>query len=132
MEETGLSVKVRDSLGTFDFFVRYQENDFTHMHHIAALYTVDIMEPQHAATIGVFAEQDSLGMEWVDLAAITLDSASPYCRTCSGLAKRRQLVSRGWILWGMGDEKRLHVVQLHKCSFASRQYKQKKDARKAS
>ncbi|WP_438491361.1 NUDIX hydrolase [Paenibacillus sp. IHBB 3054] len=84
MEETGLSVKVRDSLGTFYFFVRYQENDFTHMHHIAALYTVNITDPQHAATIGVFAEQDSLGMEWVDLAAITLDSASPVAVLAAG------------------------------------------------
>lgn len=77
MEETGLTVKVKDNLGTFDFFVRYQEGDFTHLHHLAALYTVDIAEPQHAADIGIFADQDSLGIEWVDLAEITLDTASP-------------------------------------------------------
>lgn len=77
-EETGLSVRVRDNLGTFDFFVRYQEGDFTHMHHIAALYTVEILNHQNDADeIAVFSEQDSLGMEWVRLEEITHDTASP-------------------------------------------------------
>lgn len=77
MEETGLSIRVKDNLGTFDFFVRYQEDSFTHMHHIAALYRVEIREDQPVADIGTFAGQDSLGSSWVELAEITLDSASP-------------------------------------------------------
>ncbi|MGN7761562.1 NUDIX hydrolase [Paenibacillus sp. 22594] len=77
MEETGLPVTVERNLGTFDWFVRYQEDTFTHMHHIAALYTVGIAGDAVASGITEFAEQDSLGTEWVELPAITLDSASP-------------------------------------------------------
>jgi ADP-ribose pyrophosphatase YjhB (NUDIX family) len=77
MEETGLPVTVKDNLGTFDFFVRYQEELYTHMHHIAALYTVEIDEHQAAAEIVTFAGQDSLGAVWVELTEITLDSSSP-------------------------------------------------------
>jgi ADP-ribose pyrophosphatase YjhB (NUDIX family) len=77
LEETGLSVRVKNNLGAFDFFVRYQEDSFTHMHHIAALYTVEVNEDHPVSDIATFALQDSLGCEWVDLPAITLDSASP-------------------------------------------------------
>ncbi|OKP99175.1 NUDIX hydrolase [Paenibacillus sp. P46E] len=77
MEETGLTVTVECNLGTFDWFVRYQEDAFTHMHHIAALYTVGIAADAAVSGITEFAEQDSLGTEWVELPAITLDSASP-------------------------------------------------------
>lgn len=77
MEETGLPVTVERNLGTFDWFVRYQEDTFTHMHHIAALYIVGIADDTVASGITKFAEQDSLGTEWVELPAITLDSASP-------------------------------------------------------
>ena len=77
MEETGYAVKVERNLGTFDFFVRYQEDNFTHMHHLAALYHVELDGEQVSAAIPAFAEQDSGGMEWVEPAGITLDSASP-------------------------------------------------------
>ncbi|MEI2397435.1 MULTISPECIES: NUDIX hydrolase [Paenibacillus] len=77
MEETGFAVKAERNLGIFDFFVRYQEEDFTHMHHLAALYQVELDGEQEPAAISAFAEQDSSGMEWVELARITLDSASP-------------------------------------------------------
>ncbi|AIQ59816.1 NUDIX hydrolase [Paenibacillus borealis] len=77
MEETGFAVKVERNLGIFDFFVRYQEDNFTHMHHLAALYQVELAGEQAPAGIADFEEQDSSGMEWVELAGITLDSASP-------------------------------------------------------
>lgn len=77
MEETGFAVAVERNLGTFDFFVRYQEDDYTHMHHLAALYEVELAGEQAPAAISAFAEQDSRGIEWVDIAEITLDSASP-------------------------------------------------------
>lgn len=77
MEETGLAVRAERNLGTFDFFVRYQEDDFTHMHHLAALYQVTLAGAQAPAAIAAFADQDSRGMEWVDLQAVTLDTASP-------------------------------------------------------
>lgn len=47
------------------------------MHHLAALYTVELIDNQTPAGIGRFEEQDSLGMEWADLAALSPDSASP-------------------------------------------------------
>ncbi|MHA6530669.1 NUDIX hydrolase [Paenibacillus sp. BAC0078] len=77
MEETGLMVCVQRNAGTFDCFVRFQEEAFTHMHHMAALYTVEIAGEGAPAKIVEFAEQDSLGAEWVDLSEITLDSSSP-------------------------------------------------------
>ncbi|WP_019909606.1 NUDIX hydrolase [Paenibacillus sp. HW567] len=77
MEETGLTVSVQSNSGTFDCFVRFQEEAFTHMHHIAALCTVEIAGEGRPAKIVEFAEQDSLGAEWVDLSEITLDSSSP-------------------------------------------------------
>jgi ADP-ribose pyrophosphatase YjhB (NUDIX family) len=77
MEETGFAVKVERNLGTFDFFVRYQEDDFTHMHHLAALYQVELDGEQAPAAIAAFEEQDSRGAQWVDITALTLDSASP-------------------------------------------------------
>ncbi|MNI73546.1 hypothetical protein D3C73_1295610 [compost metagenome] len=77
MEETGLAISVEDNLGTFDFFIRYQEDDFTHMHHIAALFKVAPDIDQSAAEIAIFAEQDSLGALWIELKGITLESATP-------------------------------------------------------
>ncbi|WP_342562028.1 NUDIX hydrolase [Paenibacillus sp. FSL R7-0345] len=76
-EETGLSVSVKNNLGTYDFFVRYQEDFYTHMHHIAALYMVEVKEDQQAAPIEMFAGQDSLGAVWVELEEISLELASP-------------------------------------------------------
>ncbi|WP_187355245.1 NUDIX hydrolase [Paenibacillus tengchongensis] len=76
MEETGYKITVQNSLGAYDFFVRYQEKNFTYMHHLAALYTVNLIE-QQPSTVGTFAEQDSLGAEWVDAAALNPDTASP-------------------------------------------------------
>lgn len=77
MEETGFTVCVQSNAGTFDCFVRFQEDAFTHMHHIAALYTVEISGEGVPGGIESFDEQDSLGAEWVDLSEVTLDSSSP-------------------------------------------------------
>ncbi|MRN53605.1 NUDIX hydrolase [Paenibacillus monticola] len=77
MEETGLSVKANSNLGTFDFFVRYPEESFTHMHHIAVLYAVEIIGNEEPQKLAMFEGQDSLGTEWVDLHLISLDSSSP-------------------------------------------------------
>lgn len=77
IEETGYTVKVQQNLGTFDFFIRYNEDHFTQMHHLAALYQVELTDEEEPVAISVFEEQDSRGAEWVDITRINLDSASP-------------------------------------------------------
>ncbi|WP_162551304.1 NUDIX hydrolase [Paenibacillus tepidiphilus] len=76
-EETGFLVNVKENLGTYDFFVRYAEKHFTHIHHIAALYTVEVKDQLQTSGIMEFAGQDSLGAEWVDAAVLTSETASP-------------------------------------------------------
>lgn len=77
-EETGYTAEVASQLGVFDFFVPYEEEaGYTHMHHIAALYTVRISDPARAATIEVFPDQDSLGIEWITLQELSRNNASP-------------------------------------------------------
>lgn len=47
------------------------------MHHLAALYQVELTREEAPVAISMFEEQDSRGAEWVDISRITLDSASP-------------------------------------------------------
>ncbi|MFD1905418.1 NUDIX hydrolase [Paenibacillus rhizoplanae] len=61
MEETGFAVTVERNLGTFDFFVRYQEDNYTHMHHLAALYGVELAGEQAPAAISAFC---GTGFAW--------------------------------------------------------------------
>lgn len=76
VEETGIEIEIEKQLGMADFMFPCEWREFTHIHHIAAFYTVrkvggEITVPEQ------FEGQDSLGAEWVALEDISINNASP-------------------------------------------------------
>ncbi len=76
LEETGVKIEIENQLGMADFMFPCKWREFTHIHHIAAFYTVrkvggEISVPEQ------FEGQDSLGAEWVALEDISINNASP-------------------------------------------------------
>lgn len=76
LEETGIEIAIEMQIGMADFIFPYEWREFTHIHHIAAFYTVkkvggEISMPEQ------FAGQDSLGAEWVALNDLSILNASP-------------------------------------------------------
>jgi len=75
-EETGIVIEIETQIGMADFMFPCEWREFTHIHHIAAFYTVrkvggEIMVPKQ------FDGQDSLGAEWLTLDKLSIDNASP-------------------------------------------------------
>ncbi|WP_312096402.1 NUDIX hydrolase [Niallia sp.] len=76
LEETGIEIEMEKQIGIADFMFPCEWREFTHIHHIAAFYTVrkvggEITMPEQ------FEGQDSLGAEWVSIEGISINNASP-------------------------------------------------------
>lgn len=76
-EETGFSIKVIASLGTFDFLLPHWSVQFNTFHHIAILYKVDLVDFSGTWFPTQTVEQDSSGAKWVDINFIDETNSSP-------------------------------------------------------
>ena len=79
MEETGFTVRSYSNPRIYDVFVREELTNFI-VHHIMALYDVDINEKGAQVTISETVSDganDSLGYVWMDIQKITEENASP-------------------------------------------------------
>ncbi|WP_245741816.1 NUDIX hydrolase [Anaerobacillus arseniciselenatis] len=75
-EETGFAIKVRRNLGVIDFMLPWQWRNVTHLHHIAAFYSVQLVsggvnEPNQVEG------QDANGALWISKEEVTSDNVSP-------------------------------------------------------
>ncbi|WP_303982517.1 NUDIX hydrolase [Niallia circulans] len=76
LEETGIKIAIEKQIGMADFLFPCIWREYTHIHHIAAFYTVrkvggEISLPKQ------FEGQDSFGAEWVSLNDLSIHNASP-------------------------------------------------------
>lgn len=79
MEETGYTVRSYSNPRIYDVFVREELTNFM-VHHIMALYDVEINEKASQVTISETVSDgvnDSLGYIWMDIQEITEENASP-------------------------------------------------------
>jgi len=75
-EETGYSIHILKQIGTSDFKLPWKWNCFTHVHHIAVFYHIELKELRHK-NLESFEGQDSLGISWISKQEVTRETASP-------------------------------------------------------
>ncbi|KGX85227.1 NUDIX hydrolase [Pontibacillus marinus] len=75
-EETGASIHVKNLIGTSDFFVKWDWEPYTHVHHIAVFYHIDVIgELDQNPT--QFEGQDSTGVRWISQNQMSEETSSP-------------------------------------------------------
>lgn len=79
LEETGITVKVKENVGVCDYLIPYElpKRGTSHIHHIAMFYLVQIIGGTPTQTPKKFERQDSLGALWLPIKEITADNSSP-------------------------------------------------------
>ncbi|QHE52422.1 NUDIX hydrolase [Pontibacillus sp. HMF3514] len=75
-EETGASIHVKNLIGTSDFIVQWDWDPYTHVHHIAVFYHVDVVGAFDQNPFQ-FEGQDSIGVRWIKQNQISEETASP-------------------------------------------------------
>ena len=76
IEETGYSIHILKQIGTSDFKLPWKWKTFTHVHHIAVFYHIELNELRNE-NLESFDDQDSLGISWISKQEITKETASP-------------------------------------------------------
>ncbi|MCZ8493249.1 NUDIX hydrolase [Priestia megaterium] len=76
-EETGFEITIISQAGTTDFQYPCKWKEFTHVHHIAVFYHVDIAGGELLSNPVQFEGQDSLEALWIPPQDLNIDNASP-------------------------------------------------------
>ncbi|MFS1514308.1 NUDIX hydrolase [Chengkuizengella sp. SCS-71B] len=76
LEETGLSIDIKQNIGTCDFVLPWVWKEFNHVHHITVFYEVENMDNILSKPI-LFEGQDSLGAQWIRKEEVSVKNASP-------------------------------------------------------
>lgn len=74
IEETGITIKLENSIGVVDLVVPYVYKEYSHIHHVALMYTTCHLcgDIEDAPNI-----DDSMGATWVSLDHINASNSSP-------------------------------------------------------
>ncbi|MFF2091642.1 NUDIX hydrolase [Paenibacillus sp. NPDC058174] len=77
-EETGISIKVVQNLGTRDYVIPYrlEKRGTTHIHHIAVYYEVEYLSGELTYCTDM-QNNDSSGSEWIDVHSLSSENSSP-------------------------------------------------------
>ena len=107
LEETGFTVRSYSNTRIYDVFVREELTNFM-VHHIMALYDVEINEEAPQVTISETVSDgvnDSLGYVWMDIQKITEENASPLVlKVKSELLGFPELDKTSYMNWKVNDE----------------------------
>ncbi|WP_240903766.1 NUDIX hydrolase [Chengkuizengella sediminis] len=76
LEETGLTIEIKQNIGTCDFMLPWKWKEFNHVHHIAVFYEVENTSDVFSSPV-IFEGQDSLGAQWIRKEEVSVENASP-------------------------------------------------------
>ncbi|WP_261381418.1 NUDIX hydrolase [Paenibacillus cremeus] len=79
LEETGLHISIKKNIGVCEFVVPYAlpEEESTHLHHVAVMFSVQSLSGLLAEHPEQFEGQDSLGACWVPIHELHAANSSP-------------------------------------------------------